>query len=379
MELINQLINSKFTVLRRIGGGSFGQVFEGRDKDTLKPVAIKLEAVGTAHQYLLYEAKLMRTLQDTRGVPRVRWSGSEGNYNVLVMDLLGMNLGKRFTACELKLITKDLVQVALQLLERLEAIHQKCYIHRDIKPENFTLGVGPLKDLIYIIDFGLAKKYCDQKTRQHVPFRENKGLTGTARYASVNAHLGLEQSRRDDLEAVLYVTVFFMKGNLPWQGVIANTKPEKYSKIMEKKLNISVEMLCKGLPEEVTSCLKYVKSLRFDEEPNYLYLRNSFLKIAERERVRIDHVFEWKQPSNAHHLSVPHQVKRRSKRMKGRRESVLSSCIESSCLSSYEEEQDGEETAVGTLPVITSKVRLAAHSTGRTWGEDQPTRGCMLF
>jgi hypothetical protein len=138
-------------------------------------------------------------------------------------------------------------------------------------------------------------------------------------------------------------------------------------------------MLCKGLPEEVTSCLKYVKSLRFDEEPNYLYLRNSFLKIAERERVQIDHVFEWKQPIKAHHLSVPHQVKRRSKRMKGRRESVLSSCIESSCLSSYEEEQDGEETAVGTLPVITSKVRLAAHSTGRTWGEDQPTRGCMLF
>lgn len=380
MELLNQVINSQFTVLRRIGSGSFGQVFEGREKTSQKAVAIKLEPVGTNHQYLLYEAKLIRTLQGIRGVPKVRWSGTEGDYNVLVMDLLGLNLGKQFTACQLKFMTKDLVQVAVQLLDRLEAIHEKCYIHRDIKPENFTLGLGPLKDLIYIIDFGLAKKYCDPKTMQHVPFRENKGLTGTARYASVNSHLGLEQSRRDDLEAVLYVIVFFMKGKLPWQGIVAKTKPEKYSKIMEKKLNISVEMLCKGLPEEVTASLKYIKSLRFDEQPNYLYLRSSLLKIAEREQVRIDHIFEWKQPSNPQHLSVPHhQVQRRAKRQRGRRESMLSSCIESSCVSSCAEPQDEEETAVGTLPVITSKVRLAAHWTGNVYSGGPPTHGCMLF
>jgi len=378
MELLNQLINSQFTVLKRIGSGSFGQVFEGREKDTQKSVAIKLEPLGPAHQYLLYEAKLIRSLQGVQGVPRVQWSGTEGSYNVLVMDLLGLNLGKRFAACELKFMTKDLVQVAVQLLERLEAVHEKCYIHRDIKPENFTLGLGTHQDIVYIIDFGLAKKYCDPKTMQHVPFRENKGLIGTARYASVNSHLGLEQSRRDDLEAVLYVIVFFMKGNLPWQGVVARTKPEKYSKIMEKKLNTSVEMLCKGLPQEVSACLKYVKGLRFDEQPNYLYLRNSFLKIAEREQVRIDHTFEWKLPSRPHHLSVPHQVQRRAKRQKGRRESMLSSCIESSCVS-YEEAPDGEETAVGTLPVITSKVRLAAHWTGRSYGVAPPARGCMLF
>ena len=383
MELVNQLINEKYTVVRRVGSGSFGQVFEGRDKDTLKTVAIKLEPVGTLHQYLLYEAKLMRSLHDIPGIPHVRWCGTEGNYNVLVMDLLGLNLGKRFAACHQKFIMKDLLQVAIQMLERLKALHESCYIHRDIKPENFTLGLGPHKDLVYLIDFGLAKKYCDPKTGQHIPFRENKGLVGTARYASVNSHLGLEQSRRDDLESLWYLFVYFLKGELPWQGVVARSKPEKYSKIMEKKLNVSVDLLCKGLPEEFINSFKYIKNLRFDESPNYQYLQSSFLKLAEKDHLRLDNVFEWPLSAAAsqNQLAIPRMaVHRRGKRMHLRRESMQSSCLESSYMSSLPEVLDDVDTAVGNLPVITSKVRRASIMKTSWWMDKREViDACEVF
>lgn len=131
-------------------------------------------------------------------------------------------------------------------------MHTKNFIHRDIKPENFLIGLGKKSAHIFLIDFGLAKKYKDPKTHQHIPYKENKNLTGTARYASINAHLGIEQSRRDDLEAIGYVLVYFLKGKLPWQGVRANNKAEKYHKIMEKKMSTPIEYLCLGLPSNET-------------------------------------------------------------------------------------------------------------------------------
>mmetsp|Transcript_15929 Transcript_15929/g.45363 ORF Transcript_15929/g.45363 Transcript_15929/m.45363 type:complete len:319 (-) Transcript_15929:574-1530(-) len=144
-----------------------------------------------------------------------------------------------------------------------------------------------------MIDFGLAKKYRDPKTHQHIPYRENKNLTGTARYASINAHLGIEQSRRDDLEAVGYVMMYFCRGSLPWQGIKANTKQEKYHKIMEKKMSTPVEVLCKGYPAEFSTYLNYCRALRFEDRPDYAYLRRLFKDLFAREGFENDGIFDW--------------------------------------------------------------------------------------
>jgi serine/threonine protein kinase len=130
-------------------------------------------------------------------------------------------------------------------------------LHRDIKPDNFLIGIGKRQHYVYIIDFGLAKRYRDPKTGEHIPYKDGKNLTGTARYASIFTHIGQEQSRRDDLECLGYVLIYFLRGSLPWQGLKAKTKKEKYEQIKDKKLNTSLEELCVGFPEEFAQFMLY--------------------------------------------------------------------------------------------------------------------------
>jgi casein kinase I family protein HRR25 len=152
-----------------------------------------------------------------------------------------------------------------------------------------------------MIDFGLAKRYRDPKTGLHIPYRDGKSLTGTARYASINTHLGIEQSRRDDLESLGYVLVYFLRGELPWQGLKAKTMKEKYEKIMEKKISTQIEVLCKGFPgmiyfnnlEEIQVFIHYTRDLRFDDRPDYGFLKRLIKTIAEREKIEFDYQFDW--------------------------------------------------------------------------------------
>lgn len=153
--------------------------------------------------------------------------------------------------------------IAPQMLERIRLIQGCNFLHRDIKPDNFAVGVKKYRTRVYIFDFGLAKRYI-QKDGRHIPYKEGKDLTGTARYASINTHAGLEQGRRDDLESLGYVLMYFLRGRLPWQSLPAKTKKEKYRKIMEKKKSTPLEQLCKGFPEELAQYILYCRNLKFE-------------------------------------------------------------------------------------------------------------------
>ncbi|CAA0816185.1 casein kinase 1-like protein 2 [Striga hermonthica] len=286
-------VGNKFRLGRKIGSGSFGEIYLGTNIQTNEEVAIKLENVKTKHPQLLYESKLYKLLQGGTGIPNVRWFGVEGDYNVLVMDLLGPSLEDLFNFCSRKLSLKTVLMLADQMINRVEFIHSKSFLHRDIKPDNFLMGLGRRANQVYAIDFGLAKKYRDSSTHQHIPYRENKNLTGTARYASMNTHLGIEQSRRDDLESLGYVFMYFLRGSLPWQGLKAGNKKQKYEKISEKKVSTSIEALCRSYPSEFASYFHYCRSLRFDDKPDYAYLKRIFRDLFIREGFQFDYVFDW--------------------------------------------------------------------------------------
>ncbi|KAM9411341.1 casein kinase I-like isoform 1-T1 [Salvelinus alpinus] len=315
-------VGNRYRLGRKIGSGSFGDIYLGTDISVGEEVAIKLECVKTKHPQLHIESKIYKMMQGGVGIPTIKWCGAEGDYNVMVMELLGPSLEDLFNFCSRKFSLKTVLLLADQMISRIEYIHSKNFIHRDVKPDNFLMGLGKKGNLVYIIDFGLAKKYRDARTHQHIPYRENKNLTGTARYASINTHLGIgrlhthtwtlihtlfkqgqcvtfslplstEQSRRDDLESLGYVLMYFNLGSLPWQGLKAATKRQKYERISEKKMSTPIEVLCKGYPSEFSTYLNFCRSLRFDDKPDYSYLRQLFRNLFHRQGFSYDYVFDW--------------------------------------------------------------------------------------
>ncbi|XP_022740059.1 casein kinase 1-like protein 10 isoform X2 [Durio zibethinus] len=292
---MEHIIGGKFKLGGKIGSGSFGELYLGVNVQSGEEVAVKLESVKTKHPQLHYESKLYMLLQGgfAAGIPHLKWFGVEGEYNVMVIDLLGPSLEDLFNYCNRKFSLKTVLMLADQIINRVEYMHTRGFLHRDIKPDNFLMGLGRKANQVYVIDYGLAKKYRDLQTHKHIPYRENKNLTGTARYASVNTHLGVEQSRRDDLESLGYVLMYFLRGSLPWQGLKAGTKKQKYDKISEKKMLTPIEVLCKSYPSEFTSYFHYCRSLRFEDKPDYSYLKRLFRDLFIREGYQFDYIFDW--------------------------------------------------------------------------------------
>ncbi|ELU39904.1 CK1/CK1/CK1-D protein kinase [Rhizoctonia solani AG-1 IA] len=285
-------VGGKYRLGKKIGSG-LGDIYLGVNIISGEEVAIKLESVKAKHPQLEYESKVYKTLAGGVGVPFVRWFGTECDYNAMVLDLLGPSLEDLFNFCNRKFSLKTVLLLADQLISRVEYIHSRNFIHRDIKPDNFLMGIGKRGNQVNVIDFGLAKKYRDPKTHLHIPYRENKNLTGTARYTSINTHLGVEQARRDDLESLAYVLMYFLRGQLPWQGLKAATKKQKYDRIMEKKMTTPTDLLCRGFPNEFGIFLNYCRALRFDDKPDYSYLRKLFRDLFVREGYQYDYVFDW--------------------------------------------------------------------------------------
>ncbi|KAF2872712.1 kinase-like domain-containing protein [Massariosphaeria phaeospora] len=234
------------------------------------------------------------------GIPNVYYFGQEGLHNILVIDLLGPSLEDLFDHCNRKFTIKTVVMVAKQMLSRVQTIHEKNLIYRDIKPDNFLIGRPGSKsaNVIHVVDFGMAKQYRDPKTKQHIPYRERKSLSGTARYMSINTHLGREQSRRDDLEALGHVFMYFLRGGLPWQGLKAATNKQKYEKIGEKKQTTPIKDLCDAFPEEFNKYLSYVRNLGFEDTPDYDYLRELFTQALKSTGEVEDGEYDWMKLNN---------------------------------------------------------------------------------
>ena len=285
-------VGGRYRLGKKIGTGAFGEIFEGTDIFDNSSVAIKLEHNSVKYPQLLFEAKLLKSIPGT-GIPVMHWFGIAGEYNAMVMDLLGQNLEDLYNYCAKNFSLKTILMITIQMIERLKHVHDNHYIHRDIKPENFLIGKDTTAKTIYLIDFGLAKRYRDEYTHIHIPLKENRNLTGTARYASCNAHNGLEQSRRDDMESIAYVILYFFRKKLPWQGLKCKDKNEKHAKIKEMKMSITPEKLFEGLPKEFADYLTMVKKLGFEDEPAYKSYIQMFNKLFKAKEFEMDYIYDW--------------------------------------------------------------------------------------
>ena len=291
LELIGRKFFNKYTLMKKLGEGSFGAIYAARSEHNW--YAIKLENKSKGQNLLENEAYIMSYLHGKR-IPFIKSFGYSGEFNVLVMELMGKSLENIFENLPIKKMTVNCVgKLGIQMVEILEFIHDKHIIHRDIKPDNFVMGRGEKSIYLYLLDFGLAKKYRSSTTLKHYPMIKKKNLTGTARYASINALNGLTQSRRDDLEAVGYVLLYFLRGKLPWQGLHVKNKEDRYRRIMEIKIETSPSELCKGFPKEFEEYVEYTRNLEYEEDPKYEYLKNLFLIILKEDKNNIEYVYDW--------------------------------------------------------------------------------------
>jgi serine/threonine protein kinase len=293
------LISESYEIGKKLGSGSFGSIYVAQDVVDGTEVAVKLEAVSSPHQLLRLENAVYSKLKGAVGIPGVWWYEenvpgiTEENYNVLVMDLMGYSLESLYRSCGHHLSLKTVLMLAEQMLTRIEIVHDAGYVHRDIKPDNFMMGKNENEPVLYLIDFGLSKKYVTSSSRTHIPYRENKRLTGTPRYASVNAHNGVEQSRRDDLESLGYVLMYLLRGRLPWQGVDGSTKEAKYRRIERIKRTTSIDELCDGYPLEFKKYFQYCRLLYFEDRPDYSHLRRMFRRLFSDRGYHWDYVYDW--------------------------------------------------------------------------------------
>jgi len=288
-NLIDKIFFKKYRCIEYIGEGSFSQIIKVEYNN--KYYAMKVEDIRKKQKFLSNEASMMIYLK-CPNIPYIVTYGSSGGFNILTMQLLGNNLQSVFER-EGTFSIKTVCLLAYQILSVLEHIHNKGVIHRDIKPENFLLGneAESNSKYLYLIDFGLSKFF--DKNNFNDILTNKKKLTGTPRYASINAQRGFEQSMRDDLESVGYMLIYFLKGKLPWMGIEGKDQIEKNKKICIRKIETSSSDLCYGLPKQFVEYFDYCKELEFHQMPDYSMLKELFMKMLRSENEKFDYIYDW--------------------------------------------------------------------------------------
>jgi serine/threonine protein kinase len=292
-------INDSYTILlnKKLGSGSFGQIYQCLNTKTNEILACKIESINELKPQLYHESKILLLMKNCTGFPTCYDFILTDQDKILIMDYLGPNLDtimnklpsdnniKKFT-------TKTSLMIMIQAIERLKSLHEKGIIHRDIKPENFVIGPKNKERIIYLIDFGLSKKISNDKILPTI--KADRNIIGTMRYISMNTHQGYEQGRRDDLESLFYIIIYFIKGELPWQNIKCKTRQEKYNKIFEIKKKVTEDgELVEDLPIEMKKILEYILGLNFAERPNYLMMKKAIELILNKLNYSNDLQFDW--------------------------------------------------------------------------------------
>jgi len=321
------IIFKKFRVLNHLSKGAFSDIYTGINIITKEKVAIKVEERFKIEKFLEAECYFIFSLKNI-GIPKVISFGHNKEYDILVMPLLGKSLHEMQINENYNFEFKDICLIAIQVIERIQWVHSQKIIHRDIKPDNFLIGLND-PNILYLIDFGLSKKYRSSVTGNHIKYNKVKKFVGSLRYASVNALKLREQSRRDDLESIGYMLIFLIKGSLPWDNIKVENKRSSFYKISQFKQKLEPEILCRNLPKEFAEYIRYVKNLNFEEEPDYNYLKSLFQNLLRKQGFEEEKIFfSWINEFNINQIKKSINLSKRNSSSRGRILNQLRKLIE---------------------------------------------------
>jgi casein kinase I family protein HRR25 len=275
------LINNKYKIIEKIGEGSFGSIYKGKNIRTNEELAIKIEPIDSNLKLLKNESIIYQYLSNTSGIPSIKWYGRDEENYYMVISLLGKSLQEIKNKHKLFSLKSTLL-IGIKIITLLKTIHEKGLLHRDVKPDNFLFALNNNKE-IYIIDFGFCRSYINHETNKHISIKKTNNLIGTQTYASINAHDYIELSRRDDIESLFYMLIYFCCGSLEWQNINIDTNntSDKNQFIKQMKIKM-IEKPSTNIPSPIIKCMKLVRLLAFEEKPNY----SEYIKILESTLIK---------------------------------------------------------------------------------------------